>query len=262
MKFWFEGDTVINTLKYKKVYMQTGDSIADFNKASYFAAIREDTVAEKIYFYYKDYYGAEGEYLLYDFSVNVGDEVSFYSLWCWWYPEPKNQVVKSIDSIMIGDHYRKRINFIDDYWSPSESWIEGIGSTHGLFFPGYFDIADAMDNTILLCVDIDGELIYQSHWHQASNCFIKESGVNIDENKKELFKIYPTIVDNFLYIETAENIYNFDYEIISLRGQVINKGKFTSNIINVANLNKGFYFIVVLDSRDRKNILTQKFIKY
>ena len=49
MKFWFHGDTTIGSFTYKKVYVQSGDSIADFNNSEYFAAIREDTNAKKVY---------------------------------------------------------------------------------------------------------------------------------------------------------------------------------------------------------------------
>jgi hypothetical protein len=131
MKFWFQGDTVIEDLKYKKVYIQDNDSIADFNNAYYFAAVREDTMAGKVYFRSEYYYSDGQEHLLYDFSVDVGDTVRFYSLWSGL--QKKEMTVKSIDSILIDNHYRKRINF-DHENSGEESWIEGIGSTHGLFF--------------------------------------------------------------------------------------------------------------------------------
>jgi hypothetical protein len=260
MKFWFQGDTIFDNLKYKKVYMQYEDSIADFGNARYFAAIREDTVAEKVYFYYEYYLGNGAEYLLYDFSVNVGETVSFYTLWGGL--RMQEQVVISIDSIFIDNHYRKKINFIDD-WGGQDSWIEGIGSIQGVFFAGPFDIADLMDCTQLLCVHIDGELIYRNPdpFYDKYNCYIPNSGVNIDENRKEILKIYPTITDDVLYIETDENIADFDYKIINIQGQVINYGMLTSNIINVSNLNKGFYLIMVSDKHNKKNITVQKFIK-
>jgi len=266
MKFWFQGDTVIGDYKYKKVYMQANDSIADFDRAYYFAAIREDTVAEKVYFHYNDYYNGEGEYLLYDFSVNVGDVVNFYSLWGGFAPQLKERIVLSIDSILIDNYYRKKINFEYETWGyymQPESWIEGIGSTNGLFFPGYFDEVDGMDWTVLLCVHIDGRLIYQldDTFYHKYNCYIHEYGVNINENKKEILKIYPTIVDNMLYIETDRNIENFDYKIINVQGQVMNEGMFTSNTINVASLNKGFYFIVISDNKNKIYINAYKFIK-
>ena len=171
MKFWFEGEVVIDGLQYKKVYMQYDDPIADFSKAQYFAAIREDTDAEKVYCYY------EGEeYLLYDFSVNVGDVVHFYSFWP--YLRPREQVVESVDYVLIDNEYRRRINFLHDRWSVyTESWIEGIGSTNGLFFSGEFDYVDLMDETWLLCVHIDGRKIYQVDHLAIDNCFVPKTPI-------------------------------------------------------------------------------------
>ena len=260
MKFWFHGDTIIEDLTYKRVYVQYDDSIADFNNARYFAAIREDTATGKIYFSR----GNEQEYLLYDFSVNVGDTVSFYSLWGGGLRERK-QVVKSIDSILIDDNYRKKINFKS--WITTgggESWIEGIGSINGLFFAGDFDMADGMNVTILLCVHVEERLIYQpedADFYEKYNCYI-QNYTNIDEHKKGTIEIYPTIVDDILYIETDKNNEEFEYKIINIQGQIISNGLCTSNVINVANLNKGFYLIVISDNKSTKYIKTQKFIKY
>jgi hypothetical protein len=264
MKFWFEGDTVFDDLKYKKVYMQWGDSIANFDRAEYFAAIREDTIAEKVYCKIP-YQGSPNpwdpwqgeEFLLYDFSVGINETVSFFTLWPWlWYPEMKSLVVESIDEILIDNQYRKRINF-KSFPGIKESWIEGIGSSHGIFFPGEFDYADVgIFETLLLCVHIGEKLIIQLY----RDCF--EFGgfiININENKSENFKIYPTIADKVLNIETDINIDNFYYKIINMQGQVIYQEKLISKIIDISNLNKGFYLIVISDN---KNIIkTQKFVK-
>ena len=253
MKFWFEGDTVFNDMKYKKVYMQYEEPVSDFDNAHYFAAIREDTIAEKIYFYYNNYAGDGEEYLLYDFSVNEGESVSFYSLWGFMTPNSKEQVVQSIDSIYVDGHYRKRINFLHDIWShPSqESWIEGIGSTNGLFFPGIFDKADVMDWTHLLCVHIDRKLIY--HAEDYCDCFVSNY-LNIEEYKEDFLKIYPTVTDNLLHIETYNSIENFNYKIINLQGKLVKKELLIANIIDVSNLEKGFYFVLISDNKSKKII--------
>jgi len=131
-KFWFQGDTIINNKKYKKVFQQNYDTIADFNKAIYYAGVREDTINEKIICIQKD----DGiERLLADFSLNPSDTTSVYSFWPFGSPEKKLVNVKNVDSIQINDFYRKRINIDHGYLNYEESWIEGIGSTFGLFYP-------------------------------------------------------------------------------------------------------------------------------
>jgi len=260
IKYWFQGDTVIKNVKYKKVYLQHSfyDTI-DFSRAGYYAAIREDTMAEKVYCIYSDWVYEEKEYLLYDFSVNVGDTVGIYYYFIW-----HTQVVKSIDSLFIDGSYRKRINFDNGIYG-KESWIEGIGSTYGLFDAGIPDlnlVAISSMNCLefLRCVHIDGRLIYQADdtCYQQYGCYIPPP-VNITEHKEETFKIYPTIAENMLYIETDANTENVEYKIMNLQGQIVNSGMI-ANTISISNLSSGFYFITILDSK--RYIKTQKFIKY
>ncbi|MDR1763982.1 MAG: hypothetical protein LBR64_08550 [Dysgonamonadaceae bacterium] len=51
-KYWFDGDTIINNVRYTKIYRQKCQSEAECGELSYFAAVREDTVNEKIYAVY------------------------------------------------------------------------------------------------------------------------------------------------------------------------------------------------------------------
>jgi hypothetical protein len=74
-KFWFQGDTIISDIKYKKVFKQNWDAIADFNRATYYASVREDTLSERIYCIQKD----DGvERLIADFSLKTGDTYQFF----------------------------------------------------------------------------------------------------------------------------------------------------------------------------------------
>lgn len=74
--------------------------------------IREDTIQKKVYFLIN-----EEEFLIYDFSLQVGDVFTTYG----W-------EVENIDSILLDDgQYRKRWVYWQDNF-----WIEGIGSSLGL----------------------------------------------------------------------------------------------------------------------------------
>jgi len=87
--------------------------------------------------------------------------------------------------------------------------------------------------------------------------------VSVQEYKKDVsFNIYPTLVENVLYIATDKNIEDFDYKIINVQGQVTNEGVLTSNTINVASLSKGFYLVVISDKKNKKYIKKQKIVKY
>ena len=73
-KFSSSGDTLIKGIKYKKFYETVADSIFSLDKASYFAALREDS--SKKVMVIRD--GSQYEKLLYDFSLKLGDTAVVY----------------------------------------------------------------------------------------------------------------------------------------------------------------------------------------
>lgn len=106
-QFQFGGDTIINSITYKKLYHRDCSS----NKLFYTASLRED--AKKVYAFYKD---ESQEKLIYDFGLSVGDSIlspfnttNFY------------KVIKT-DSIDIAGGRCKRIELDFD------TWIEGVGT--------------------------------------------------------------------------------------------------------------------------------------
>ena len=128
------GDTIINSIKYHKVYKHTesltpSDTIITISNSWFIGAIREDSL-KRIYFYNKYAVPCCGKtdstYLLYDFSKHVGDTVFFSNNFQYGYTYPY-LIVNSIDSILAYNQYRKRFNL------NGETWIEGIGSTRSLF---------------------------------------------------------------------------------------------------------------------------------
>ena len=49
IKYWFEGDTIIENKRYTKVYRQYCQSESECGDLQYYAAVREDTLNAKIY---------------------------------------------------------------------------------------------------------------------------------------------------------------------------------------------------------------------
>jgi hypothetical protein len=116
-----------------------------------------------------------------------------------------------------------------------------------------------MDWTQLLCVHVDGSLIYQIQYNY--NCYIKNH-VSIIEKDPGIFKIYTTIVNDILYIETDKNIEDYNYSIINVQGQIMRNESLISNVISVSNFTKGFYFIIISDNNKNKYIKTHKIVKH
>lgn len=253
-KFWFQGDTIIESKKYKKVFVQPGTP-ADFNQATYYASVREDTIREKIYCIQKD----DGiERLIYDFSLNAGDTASIYSYWPFGrYPEKISIKVKNVDSIQIDGLFRKRINvhYIEES-AFTDSWIEGIGSQYGLFYPLARGYLVDLGLPELLCVHLDNTIIYQT-----SNCCYKDILLGIYENAQHRFKVYPNPAKNILHVERDINSKDqIQYYIINNQGIIFEKGILPPDYIDISILDKGFYFILLFN--DTKPLLySTKFIK-
>jgi hypothetical protein len=130
-------DTVINETVYKKIYMFF-DSVFDKNTARYIGALREDE-HKRVWLKMDNplhpskpfSFNNNEDILLYDFSVNEGDTIKFEYLNIQKMGE--SVVVDKIDTVKIGNTYRKKIKIKTDEWIELE-WIEGIGSLNGLFF--------------------------------------------------------------------------------------------------------------------------------
>lgn len=254
-KFWFEGDTLINNYKYKKVFMQTEETIANFNNAVYYAALREDTIAERIYCIQKE----DGiERLIADYSLSPNDTISVFSFW----PNINSPLkmtieINSVDSILIGEIYHKRLS-IDHDWASSEdiheSWIEGIGSSYGIFFPSSILNSLEVDYPRLLCVHINDTLYYQNEKY--NNCYKDFSTQINSKNLNTNFNIH--IENNKIVVD--EGFEDFEYKIFDISGNILNIGIVYSNKIEISSLlNSGVYFLSLYEN-EGFNAFTSKFI--
>lgn len=119
-QYSLQGDTTINNTTYRKVCRNIGTIAQSIYKG--IGGLREQD--KKIYYYglsYAERFGIlfNHEVLLYDFTKNIGDTVWLNKEWetnkiLW----KKSYIITKIDSINIGNEYRKRYN---------GCIIEGIG---------------------------------------------------------------------------------------------------------------------------------------
>lgn len=230
-KFIFSGDTIINNYTYKKVYLQIGDSIVDSNKSDYYASVREDTLHEKIYCIQKD----DGiERLIADFNVSSGDTISIYSFWPTLYEAIEDTVViHSVGYCMINGKKYKQISIDNKYrlnQNEIETWIEGIGSSYGLFFPkGNRGIIDAEENPYLLCIHLDDTLFYQTNICEV--CYKEFETIKLNNNIDNKVDFYPTIVSDKIIIRNINPNESCYYFIYNENGQIVIYNKLISPII-------------------------------
>jgi len=158
-RFWFEGDTVVNNKLYHKCFASGGlyngvDNVYDtiISNVSLVGYLREED--QKVFYmapfenlsepipytyglannFYNDFYEGE-EYVMYDFTMNVGDTVSnnissqFVHV---------DYVLDSVAAINFEGELKNAWYFSKPRWGGGYKkimWIEGIGSTRGLLRP-------------------------------------------------------------------------------------------------------------------------------
>lgn len=262
-KYALYGDTIIDEIKYGKIYKQTSDSLFEFdiNKAEYFCAIRNDVENKRVYGIYKEElpichwgYGlepaSEKEMLLYDFSVNVGDtvtvvnfdeaELAGYISYVKFVREEVLSIyifdgnggyeflhLNNNDSIvkLTNNEQRKRILMRGINDPIDQYWIEGIGSSDGPFVHNFFDFLEYSPKR-LLCYSENDEYLYL------------QEEFDIDANS-DCFNPRKIIVD------ITEN--NLDTNI-----QIYPNP--TEGIVNIEDISNTEYTIVIYNTKGQKQL--------
>jgi hypothetical protein len=232
--FSFKGDTIIDSLLYKKVLF-SDSSASIFNNP---IAAREDTITKQIFFYYPGV-----EYLAYDFSLQQDSTFITYLDGC-----VIQLGVVFIDTInLLNGEKRKRITLYGS--SQVEHWIEGIGSMNGLFRVGIDFCYDFKYSHLNCCKEND---TIKYHNPNFPSCNYTTIGIN--ESKNDIkFTISPNPFTTTTQITLPQTYHNIALEVYDLQGKLMLKQQYADcNQIqfNRRGLNPGLYFLkLTLDDR-------------
>jgi len=225
-------DTIINTIKYNKLYFNDGliDSTIEASSpnTSYLCAIRQDTLLRKVYFIPKD---SVNELIFYDFSINVGDTFFVYN-------EIGNKVKAwclGLGPILISGKIRNEFSIKTDNISfyGGHIWVEGVGNMRGLFET----FNDYSSNKAVMCLTVNDSLYYKFDgngiWDIGIDTSIYKTcynkGVNILTNMSLLRKptdnviIYsnPLIHSSLILLSENFKLDNITIDIFDLQGKII-----------------------------------------
>lgn len=257
-------DTIIGTNTYHQLFYSLTDTI--YNESytvRYNGGIRESN--QQVFYLPKD---SLTEYLLYDFTVQVGDTLKYdYSVFSNSYGlgEIDSLCVSKVDSVLIIDGtYRKRIYFTPICCPNSTpclwaSWIEGIGNNMGLLCP----ISDLPTNGInytLGCLNNNNEYIYYNNLF--NTCYPDNVGV-LEFSKQKKITINPNPVLDFCKIQWDNNNVQFERIMISdIYGRIVFSEKTTDQkneiSIDCRNFGQGMYLVNLVDQFG--NQLTSKLL--
>lgn len=243
-----DGDTLFDGKQYK--------ILDGYHFISRTFLLREDLASRNVYLNIANRSGSP-EYLLYDFSLNIGDSIDIKNPIS---PFPAEAGFYKLDSIINrplvdGNQYR---HF---YLSPTPSntisstpavWVEGVGSLSLINAPGGFP--DINNVGQLSCFFKNGELFY-SNLDSISGCEPRVLGVESNYNSLENVTLNTIINDGLCEMYNTENIRFVD--VFDLHGRKLSEtiGRGETRIeLNFSSVSAGIYLVVAYSKKFEKKV--------
>jgi hypothetical protein len=226
--FRMNGDTILNSLAYKKIYVSYSGSGLCFAAYPFQMCFMRES-AKKIYFVSDT---SNLEFLMFDFNVNAGDTLfNMFPSQPFGGCDSDTVVVWGIDSVLCSDGYHRR------YYAENEMITEEIGNIlGGLFMPVY-------------CGSVSGGYLLE--------CYSDSTETNIfpggligpcaplavqSFEEKENLSVYPNPFRNEIHISHSDNV---NITITNMLGQEIESILYSAGIeyLNTTKWCEGIYFI-------------------
>jgi hypothetical protein len=212
--------------------------------------IREDVSAQKVYLLFLDGLFEKFEYLLYDFSLQVGDTFEMKNPISPFPPEPGAFICDSIvmRPLVNGNLYK---HF---YFHPIDSvqagtniavWVEGVGSLSLINAPGGDPDMNATGE--LTCFFKQGISFYESE-NSLTKCSANFTPNSVNPANREITQIIYHWETGNLLVNT--NLIPYRYRILDSSGRVVcetSKVNSENHYVDLSNLSKGIYIMEITD---------------
>jgi hypothetical protein len=236
----------VNQIEYKKVYRYhlepDGWPIYPpyhrIDDPVLFGLIREDIIAKKVYGIYLEFNYPElcfyTEELMFDYSVSQYDTIELCQAIYGEIP-----ILNTFYHSYFG--YWRRVSEMGSYYD-GNCFIEGIGSTYGLFeMMGFTSEKSKQASDVLIC--------YTSG--NISTCDVVTTIEKHDNKSDTQFTIFPNPATSFISIQINEGIAMEEAIIYNHLGQKALVAVPVNNTVDVSGLQKGMY-IIEITTNERK----------
>lgn len=231
-----------------KIYYTGKDTMIGIKENYVFESINSNSGTITTYYISQDsnkYYLSEN--LLYDFGAQTGDTVFVNST------EVEYYYIESIDSILIDNIYRKRLNFMSNiragnFINVSSSWIEGIGCDLLGILSVY--TTDVGFGPSFCGVEKSNRKIYPDTIGTCSEFISSITGTELNG-----IEISPNPATNFININNVSKTTKL--QLLDSYGRIVlgtelNKG---ANIVSIKNLSRGMYVFSIADGKKVRKIV-------
>lgn len=244
-----QGDTILNGKSYKKIFTKLVD---EQEPAVYIGGLREDSDKQIFFFPASINIGPmvvhtfpcdTAEQLLYTFNnLSIGMILPVNS-------NIATVKVMSIDSVLLGEKYRKRYEIQGNLMFDTEYWIEGIGSTKDLLSPFTYEFEW---HYFTLCYS-DINTYYINSPDGNDSCHYS-TVIGIEEFENYEIKVFPNPASDFLSIETPNSGVSINASIYSFQGTLLLRKEFVTSRteLDIRKLNSGIYYLLIQAGRDKR----------
>lgn len=239
-----QGDTVLKGKSYKKIYTKLLDTPSTYQ---YLGGLREDTEKQLFFFPADIHCGPPvsnhifphdtAEQLLYTFNnLSVGMNLPIIS-------GNNTFHVAAIDSVLVGNKYRKRYEIHGSCMFGPEYWIEGIGSTKDLLAPFTYEFE--WTYYTLCYADTTTYYINGPYGSQTCQYLIH---INVKDNEPDKIMVSPNPATDFIYIKTPSVNTTFEAIIFNIQGQVLLRKGITASTaeLDIRQLESGIYYLQLI----------------
>jgi len=234
--FYVQKDTIVNGNVYKKIQDTYHGTVG---------LIREDRLAGKVWFkgcrYGLDPANDTTEFLMFDYSLNVGDTFHLDYAGPWGHYAVKNPI--SVDSMYYDGTGRKslRFNSVNPVFNEKLAFIEGVGSNFGIIYYWYDHLEG--DN-YLLCARKDDTTDYVNK--RSGSCGIRLA-VPEELNSTVKCQVYPNPFENMFDISFNRQQTLSKVAIYTLEGKKVFDCiyKNATDISIKIKLSPGIYFLSI-----------------
>jgi hypothetical protein len=203
----------------------------------YHGAYRSEN--RKVYFVPKD---STNQFLLYDFSVEVGDTIP-QVYFEYFYGDGMfltDYVIYHIDTIFVNGNPHKRIN---------DNWVEGIGNLQGFLLEPFFNISQY--RVELTCMSIENTVYFPMQ--DLTPCPLD---LAVSDAVLPKVAISPNPTSDKLIIEGINDA--AEINVINAQGKTVDFRRLSTHELAVSDLVAGVYFVQVTQNKQSAIV---KFVK-
>lgn len=241
--FWFEKDTVVNSINCKKIKKHRYYYEQMFNYYNNQSLGNEIVYKQNNVVYIFNNYSNTFD-TLYNINANIGDKWKMTKYASSSTCDSNIVTVTDTGTLIINSFplrfLKVKLDLKKENITKYDTIIQNIGYLQTYFYPMENCIIDGSEGSNLRCYSDNKFGLYNRY---GKNCDFIIS--HIEENSLSKINFYPNPANNLLHFENLPINEEVNYTIYALDGKIIQQGTISINQIDISSFENGVYFLKI-----------------